>query len=90
MTTATAVQRETVGLIIVAVLALRPLVRLRLLPAGDEGRQSVHVTISRRMALLWARVVWMALLMLRERLRIARDIGLRLASTVRRIGGTAH
>src|SRR4029450_8383296 len=42
------------------------------------------------LALRWTRLVWMALLMLRERLRVARDVGLRLASTVRRIGGTAH
>ena len=32
----------------------------------------------------------LALLMLRERLRVPRHVGLRLASAVRRIGGTAH
>ncbi len=89
MTAATAVQRDAVGLIIVAVLALLTLLGL-LLPAGDEGRQPVHVAVGGRLALRWARLVWMALLMLRERLRIARNVGLRLASSVRRIGGTAH
>ena len=90
MTAPTAVQRKAVGLIIVAILALLSLVRLLLLPAGDEGRQPVHVTIAGRMPLRWPPLVWMALLMLRERLRVARNVRLRLAGTVRRIGGAAH
>ena len=46
MSAAAAVQRETVGLIVVAVLALvGTRMRLVLLPAGDEGRQPVDVAI---------------------------------------------
>src|SRR5262249_22010126 len=58
-----------------------------LLPAGDEGRQPVDVAIGGRVALRLARLVGLALLVLRERWRVARDIGLRLAGAVRRIGG---
>src|SRR2546426_8472651 len=91
MAAASAVQRETVGLVVVAVLALvGTWMRRVLLPAGDEGRQPVDVTIGRRVALRLARLVGLALLVLRERLRVARDIGLRLAGAVRRIGGGAH
>src|SRR2546426_9239445 len=87
MAAASAVQRETVGLVVVAVLALvGTWMRRVLLPAGDEGRQPVDVTIGRRVALRLARLVGLALLVLRERLRVARDIGLRLAGAVRRIG----
>src|SRR6516164_7917021 len=91
MAAASAVQGETVGLVVVAVLALvGTRMRLVLLPAGDEGRQAVDVAIGRRVALRRARLVRLALLVLRERLRVARDIGLRLAGAVRRIGGSAH
>ena len=90
VTAAPAVQRETVGLMVVAVLVLlMALVRLVLLPAGDEGRQPVDITIGGCVALR-ARVMLLALLMLRERLRIAGDVRLRLAGAVRRIGGTGH
>ena len=90
MTAAPAVQRETVGLMLVAVLVLlMALMRLVLLPAGDEGRQPVDITIGGCVALR-AWVMLLALLMLRERLRIARDVRLRLAGAVRRIGGTGH
>ena len=89
MTAAPAVQRETVGLMVVAVLVLlMALVRLMLLPAGDEGRQAVDVTIGG--LALRARLMLLALLMLREGLRIARNIRLRLAGAVRRIGGAGH
>src|SRR5262249_51153780 len=91
MAAAWAVQRETVGLVVVAVLALLGTwMSLVLLPAGDEGRQPVDVAFRRRVALRPARLVGLALLVLRERLRVARDIGLRFAGAVRRIGGTAH
>ena len=91
MAAASAVQGETVGLVVVAVLALvGTWMRLVLLPAGDEGRQAVDVAIGRRVALRLAWLMRLALLVLRERLRVARDIGLRLAGAVRRIGGTAH
>src|SRR5262245_48157235 len=79
---AAAVQGETVGLVVVvAVLALvGTWMRLVLLPAGDEGRQPVDVAIGRRVALRLARlVVGLTLLVLRERLGVARDIRLRLA-----------
>src|SRR5262249_44854135 len=82
---AAALQGETVGLVVVvAVLALvGTWMRLVLLPAGDEGRQPVDVAIGRRVALRLARlVVGLTLLVLRERLGVARDIGLRLAGAV--------
>jgi len=90
VTAAPAVQRETVGLMVVAVLVLlMALVGLVLLPAGDEGRQAVDITIGGCGALR-ALLMLLALLMLREGLRIARDIRLRLAGAVRRIGGAGH
>src|SRR5215813_9547156 len=61
---------------------------LRRLAAGDEGGQPVDVVLVGRRVLLSARLVLLVLLlrlmllMLRERLRIARDIGLRLARAV--------
>src|SRR5262249_21674103 len=91
MAAASAVQGETIGLFVVAVVALvGTWMRLVVLPAGDEGRQAVDVAIGRRVALRLARLVGLALLVLRERLRVARDIGLRLAGGVRRGGGGAH
>ena len=81
----TAMQRETV----VTVVAIRPLAGIvlgwvpRLLPAGDERRQPIDVAIGRRVALRRARLVGLALLVLREGLCVARDIGLRLAGAVR-------
>ena len=84
MSAAPAVQGETVGLIVVAVLALmRTWMRLVLLSAGDEGRQPVDVAIGRCVALRRAWLVGLALLVLREGLCVARDIGLRLAGAVR-------
>ena len=84
MSAASAVQGETVGLIVVAVLALvGTWMRLVLLPAGDEGRQPVDVAIGRCVALRRAWLVGLALLVLREGLCVARDIGLRLAGAVR-------
>ena len=66
VTAAPAVQRETVGLMVVAVLVLlMALMRLVLLPAGDEGRQPVDITIGGCVALR-AWVMLLALLMLRE------------------------
>lgn len=82
---APAMQRETVALAVVAVLALwRALVRLVLLSTGDEGWQAVDVAVGRRLAL--RALMRLAFLMLRKWLRIARDIRLRLARAVRRIG----
>src|SRR5262245_7334088 len=84
MSAAPAVQGETVRLIVVAVLALvGTWMRLVLLSAGDEGRQPVDVAIGRRVALRRARLVGLALLVLREGLCVARDIGLGLAGAVR-------
>ena len=84
MAAAPAVQRETVGLVVVAVLALvGTRMRLVLLSAGDEGRQPVDVAFVRRVAVRLARLVGLALLVLREGLCVARDIGLRLAGAVR-------
>src|SRR6516162_718003 len=58
MAAASAVQGETVGLVVVAVLALvGTRMRLVLLPAGDEGRQAVDVAIGRRVALRLAGAV---------------------------------
>ena len=58
MSAAPAVQGETVGLIVVAVLALvGTRMRLVLLSAGDEGRQPVDVAFVRRVALRLARLV---------------------------------
>src|SRR5215831_14539967 len=91
MASAAAVQRETVGLVVVAVLALvGTWMRLVLLPAGDEGRQPVDVAVGWRVALRLTRLVGLALLVLREGLCVARDIRLRLAGAVRRIGGRAN
>src|SRR5262249_58661071 len=88
MGAASAVQRERVGLVVVAVLALvGSLMRLGLLPAGDEGRQPVDIAFGGRVALRLARLMGLALLVLRERVRVARGIGLRLAGGVRRIRG---
>ena len=69
MPPAPAVQRETVGLVVVTVLArLLALVRLmllRLLPAGDEGRQPLDIAFGGRVALLGT--LRLVLLLLRKR-----------------------
>src|SRR5215467_6755404 len=79
-----AMQREAVGLIVVTVLAEALLGRLRLdlrlLAAGDEGWQPVDVAGIVRLLLR---------LLLRERLGVARQIGLRLARPERSVGA-AH
>ena len=79
-----AVQRETVGLVVVTVRArLLPLVRLmllRLLPAGDEGRQPLDIAFGGRVAVLGA--LRLVLLLLRKGLCIARNVRLRLARTI--------
>src|SRR5262249_2810275 len=84
MAAASAVQGGTVGLVGVPVVArVGTWMRLVLLPAGDEGRQPIDVAIGRRVALRLARlVVGLTLLVLRERLGVARDIRLRLAGAV--------
>ena len=91
MSPAPAVQRETVRLVVMAVrprlLALMRLL-LRLLPTGDEGRQPLDIAFGGRIALL--RTLRLVRRLLRKRLCIARDIGLRLARTVRGIAWTAH
>lgn len=84
MPAAPAVQRETVGLVVVTVLvrllALVRLMLLRLLPAGDEGRQPLDIAFGGRVAVLGTlRLV----LLLRKGLCIARDVRLRLARTIR-------
>ena len=79
-----AVQRETVGLVVVTVLvrllALMRLMLLRLLPAGDEGRQPLDIAFGGRVALLGT--LRLVLLLLRKGLCIARDVRLRLARTI--------
>jgi hypothetical protein len=93
MAASATVQREPVGLVVVAILsvalvavalvALVALVVLRRLPAGDEGRQAVDVAAAfRGRAALMTRLVRLVLLVLRIRLRVARQIGL-LAGAVR-------
>jgi len=87
-------QRKAIGLIAVVAIALRGLRRMRL-SAGDEGRQPIDVAVRGRDILLMRAVrLLLGLLMLRKRLRIARDIGLRLARAVRRLaaahGGLTH
>src|SRR5260370_738430 len=73
MSAAAAVQRETVGLVVVAVLALLGTrMRLVLLSAGDEGRQPVDVAFGWRVALRRARGVGLAPLVLRGGLCVAR------------------
>ena len=83
-----AVQRETVGLVVVAILvrllALVRLILLRLLPAGDEGRQSLDIAIlaaALRLMLLMLRLAAAVGLLLPrgEELRIPRQVGLRVA-----------
>src|SRR5262249_36678766 len=91
MAAASAVQRETVGLIVVAVLALvGTWMRLVLLPAGDERRQPIDVAIGRRVALRLGWLGRVALLVLREGVWVGRGIGFGLAGAVRRIGWSAH
>src|SRR5262249_42926587 len=91
MAAASAGPRGTVRPGVLAGLApVGSLMRLGVLPAGDEGRQPVDIAFGGRVALRLARLMGLALLVLRERLRVARDIGLRLAGAVRRIGGAAH
>ena len=84
MPPAPAVQRETVGLVVVTVLArLLALVRLmllRLLSAGDEGRQPLDIAFGGRVAVLGA--LRLVLLLLWKGLCIARDVRLRLARTI--------
>ena len=86
MPPAPAVQRETVGLVVVTVLVrLLALVRLMLLrllllPARDEGRQPLDIAFGGRVAVL--RTLWLVLLLLRKGLCIARDVRLRLARTI--------
>src|SRR5262245_40561183 len=84
-----AVQRKAIRLVVVAVRARLRLLR-RLLRAGDEGRQPIDIAAVRgRVALvLLARLIGLVLL-LRERLRVARDVGLRLACPIRRFALTA-
>ena len=84
MPPAPAVQRETVGLVVVTVLArLLALVRLMLLwllPAGDDGPQPLDIAFGGRVALLGT--LRLVLLLLRRGLCIARDVRLRLARTI--------
>jgi hypothetical protein len=73
MAASAAVQREPVGLVVVAILsvalvavALVALVVLRRLPAGDERRQAVDVAAAfRGRAALMTRLVLLGLLVLR-------------------------
>ena len=87
-------QRKTVGLVVVAVRALRLLVSLVLLrlPTGDERGQPVDVAVGRGIAVMGPRLVVLrlVLLMLRKRLRVARNIGLRLARAEGLLALTAH
>ena len=85
MPPAPAVQRETVGLVVVTVrarlLALVRLMLLRLLPAGDEGRQPLDIAFGGDIALL--RTLRLVRRLLRKGLCIARNVRLRLARTIR-------
>ena len=85
MAPASAVQRETVGLVVVAILvrllALVRLILLRLLPAGDEGRQPFDIAFGGGVAVLGT--LRLMLLLLRKGLCVARDVRLRLARTIR-------
>ena len=84
MPPAPAVQRETVGLVVVTVLvrllALVRLMLLRLLSAGDEGGQPLDIAFGGRVAVLGT--LRLVLLLLRKGLCIARDVRLRLARTI--------
>src|SRR5262245_8562980 len=84
MASAAAMQRKAVRLAVMAVRArLGSLVMLlRLLPAGDEGRQPVDVALGGSAPLLRPRLVRLMLLMPGEGLCVAGDIGLRLARAV--------
>ena len=91
MTTAPAMQRETVGLIVVSVRPLRSLIvlRLRRVAAGDEGRQPIDVARAFRCIRgPRARLLRLRLLVLWIRLRVARDVGLRLARAERLVART--
>src|SRR5712692_2158562 len=84
-------QWETVGVAVVAVLSVaRILLRLRrwLLAAGDEGWQTVDLALGIGAAL--RRAVMLGRLGLLKCLRVARNIGLRLARAVRRFAYGAH
>jgi hypothetical protein len=94
--TAPPMQRESIGLVVVAVLIetlakLALLRRRRLLRAtSNKRRQPIDVVASVvRSLLAWALdvdlVLWLVILLLRKRLRIARQIRLRLAHAERRI-----
>ncbi len=88
-----AMQWETVGVAVVAVLSLaRILLGLmrRLLAAGDEGRQTVDLALGVVAPLRRAGLLGLWRLGLRKCLRIARNIGLRLARAVRGFGHGAH
>src|SRR5262249_27250782 len=84
MAAATAVQRESIGVIVLPGLALLPL-RLTLilwcLPAGNERGEPVHIAIACA-SMRRARLMRLWLVVLGIRLRVARQIGLRLAYAV--------
>src|SRR5438477_1092209 len=81
-----AMQREAIRLVIVAIGAvkiLRRLLPLRLPAAGDEGRQPIDVVCVVAARLIRTRRI--LLMRRRERLRVARQIGLRLGGAERRL-----
>jgi hypothetical protein len=94
------VQREAIALIFVAVsepLMVLTRLGLRLVAAGDEGRQPVDVALGRGSRRLRARRVGRLLadrvsLLLAHRigLRFARQVGLRLARAERHLAGAGH
>jgi len=106
VTTAASMQRETVALTFVAVLPVALLrlgggtLRRRAASAGDEGRQALHIAVvvaamgrgilrmATAEALLLARKV--RLLARRIEMRVARQIGLRIARTEERLFADAR
>src|SRR5262249_36066767 len=87
MAAAAAVQREAIGLIVVPVLALQVrLLMRRLLSAGAGRRQSVDVAVGAGLV----RPRRVLLLVVRERLGVARNVRLRLARAVGQIAPTGR
>src|SRR5712691_2799160 len=88
-----AMQGETVGVAVVAVLSVAGILlglMHRLLAAGDEGWQTVDLALGVGGALWRVGLLGWWRLRLLKGLRVARDIWLRLARAVRRIANDAH
>src|SRR5262249_62100075 len=92
MAATAAMQRKAVGLAVMAIRALLgPLVMLlRLLAAGDEGRQPVDVAFRGSASLLRPRLMRLVVLVPGGGVRVARDIGVRLTGAVGWFASSAH